>query len=270
MKIVFLNTWGGKVFQPLMEFLRESASTTDFFCLQEVFDSPPHQRVGSGGSPEARLLSWGGRSNIGVELKHALAGFQVSCYTPMADGCDGDEMMPISWGLTTFARKSITVDVCDAVPIAAPEVLHGNVPHPHFRMIQYIRFRRGERLFTLGNFHGTAYPGSKLDTPERISQSQKIFNFLAGEQGEKILGGDFNLMPDTESIRMIEEMGMRNLIKEFNIGTTRSELNYARYPEERRQYFSDYVFTSSGIKIASFQVPQLTISDHLPMILEIA
>jgi endonuclease/exonuclease/phosphatase family metal-dependent hydrolase len=120
------------------------------------------------------------------------------------------------------------------------------------------------------NLHGLAYPGSKLDTSERLAQSQKIVEFLNNEKGEKILGGDFNLMPDTEGIRMIEAAGMHNLVKEFNIRTTRSELSYARYPEAERQYFSDYVFVSSGIRVLSFAVPAISVSDHLPMILEVA
>ena len=41
MKLITLNIWGGKVFEPLMEFFRKHAEDTDIFCLQEVFNNPP-------------------------------------------------------------------------------------------------------------------------------------------------------------------------------------------------------------------------------------
>jgi len=40
MRIITLNTWGGKVYQPLMDFFTQHSDTTDIFCLQEIFNSP--------------------------------------------------------------------------------------------------------------------------------------------------------------------------------------------------------------------------------------
>jgi len=42
MKLITLNIWGGQVFEPLMEFFKKYAADTDIFCLQEVFNNPPH------------------------------------------------------------------------------------------------------------------------------------------------------------------------------------------------------------------------------------
>jgi exonuclease III len=38
MKIVFLNTWGGRVGQPLLEFFKNHQDV-DVFCLQEVWSN---------------------------------------------------------------------------------------------------------------------------------------------------------------------------------------------------------------------------------------
>lgn len=73
--------------------------------------------------------------------------------------------------------------------------------------------------------------------------------------------GDFNLDPDTKSLKILER-NLKNLIKEYKISTTRSSL-YAR-----QHKFADYVLVSPGIKVINFQVPDIAISDHLPMILE--
>lgn len=62
------------------------------------------------------------------------------------------------------------------------------------------------------------------------------------------------------------EKGMINLIKEYKIPTTRNKLA-VRY-DQIIDKFADYIIVSSGVKVLDFQVPNIEISDHLPMILE--
>lgn len=60
---------------------------------------------------------------------------------------------------------------------------------------------------------------------------------------------------------------MRNLIKEFNIKQTRSNLSpYAK--TKNFQKFADYTFITNDVVVKDFQVPYIEISDHLPLILE--
>jgi endonuclease/exonuclease/phosphatase (EEP) superfamily protein YafD len=63
----------------------------------------------------------------------------------------------------------------------------------------------GDTPVTVVNFHGLWNGKGKTDTPDRIAQSQNILRFLEGVDGEIILCGDFNLLPDTESLRMFED-----------------------------------------------------------------
>lgn len=37
MKLISLNTWGGKVHEPLMDFVCKHAEDTDIFCFQEIY-----------------------------------------------------------------------------------------------------------------------------------------------------------------------------------------------------------------------------------------
>jgi len=261
MKIIFLNIWGGKIFEPLMEFLKESGETTDFFCFQEVFDSP-----------EARFVSWGGRANIYSELQESLSGFE-SWFAPVQERHDGDQWLDFdfSQGLAIFAKKDIRVKTVGGIFIHGQQNgLRGSDAKSYPCNLQYIRLERGGTKYTICNVHGTAWAGSKLDTPDRLAQTQKIVEFLNDEKDEKILGGDFNLLPDTESIRMIEAAGMRNLIKEYKVSSTRSVINDARYPEAERQHFSDYTFVSPAVRVRRFEALPLEISDHLPLVLEVA
>jgi len=134
--------------------------------------------------------------------------------------------------------------------------------------MQFAELTIGGKKIWLGSIHGKTLPGSKLDTPVRLKQSGIIINFFADKSGSKIVGGDFNLMPDTKSVKMFEEAGYRNLIRDFNIQETRNRLCWEQFPEDKRQHFADYVFVSKDVKVDKFEVPYNEISDHLPQVLD--
>lgn len=118
------------------------------------------------------------------------------------------------------------------------------------------------------NVHGIAQPGHKLDTDIRLRQSEEILNTLQDAKGLKIVGGDFNLLPETESIRMFEQAGYKNLITEYGIETTRNHLAWDKHPGDP-QMFADYIFVSPDVRVLAFTVPNVEVSDHLPLILQI-
>lgn len=118
----------------------------------------------------------------------------------------------------------------------------------------------------IANVHGLPKPG-KLDNLDRIRQSQEILDAFASLSGIKIIGGDLNVLPETESVRVFEAAGYKNLIKDFGIKTTRNKIAWAKHPGNEL-YYSDYVFVS-GASVASFEVPAEIVSDHQPMILTV-
>jgi endonuclease/exonuclease/phosphatase family metal-dependent hydrolase len=101
----------------------------------------------------------------------------------------------------------------------------------------------------------------KTDSLERIARSQKIREFMDTVRAPKILCGDFNLRPDTESVKILE-MGMSNLIQMNNIVSTRTPLY------EKDEKFANYIFTSPEITVVSFKVLNDEVSDHSPLLLE--
>jgi endonuclease/exonuclease/phosphatase family metal-dependent hydrolase len=63
---------------------------------------------------------------------------------------------------------------------------------------------------------------------------------------------------------MIEkELGMRNLITEYGVTSTRTSL-YTK-TEER---FADYIFVSKDIEVKDFKVLPDVVSDHAALLLE--
>jgi len=140
--------------------------------------------------------------------------------------------------------------------------------HPGTGLGIYTQVNARDILIHLCNLHGTARPGNKLDTPQRIAQSQGLIEFFREKTGRKIIGGDFNLLPETKSAQRFEEDGYRNLIKDFRIRTTRNRLAWELYPDGK-QYYSDYVFVSPEVKVKEFSVPADEISDHLALVLRV-
>jgi endonuclease/exonuclease/phosphatase family metal-dependent hydrolase len=100
----------------------------------------------------------------------------------------------------------------------------------------------------------------KTDTEAKIEQSNKILELTEKTNGKKVIIGDFNLLPNTKSIQMIGEE-YTDLIKKFDIKSTRSSL----YTKTLR--YSDYTFTYKEIEVIDFSVPDLNVSDHLPLLL---
>ncbi len=92
---------------------------------------------------------------------------------------------------------------------------------------------------------------------------KKVKEIFTSFKGPKILCGDFNLRPDTESIKMLES-DMKNLIIEYGVTSTRSNLH------TRLEKFADYIMASDDVRVNNFEVINKHVSDHLPLLLEFA
>jgi endonuclease/exonuclease/phosphatase (EEP) superfamily protein YafD len=132
----------------------------------------------------------------------------------------------------------------------------------------YVQIKQKHNDLYICNFHGISRPIDKRDTPERLKQSQDVINFFRDKEGPKVIGGDFNVFPSNPSIHLYPKSGYRDLIHDFKVTNTRNRLVWERYPENEKQYFSDYVFVSDGVGVDTFTVPNVEVSDHLPLILE--
>ncbi len=241
------------MYEPLMAFLKEYSEEVDIFCFQEVFHTPVDKDISS----NARI-------KIFSEVDNALSEF-TGYHAPSSTGWDSLDRrrdQSIQWGLATFIRKSVQIDSLGEFFVYNKLGDFNGEPTSHPRNVQYIKFKFGSSSFTVCNFHGYWEPSmDKRDTKERVEQSRKIRRFLDQEKSKKILCGDFNLRPDTQSLEILER-DMRNLIKEFGVTSTRSSY----YSKEMK--FADYILVSQDIEVKDFKVLQDEVSDHLPLYLE--
>jgi endonuclease/exonuclease/phosphatase family metal-dependent hydrolase len=248
MKLITLNTWGGRIAEPLVDFLKLRAGSVDIFCFQEIF---------------SKALPSAGKAFISTDQMNRNLLEDISTVLPNHTGffcpVDGN-----SYGIAVFIRPdSVVLDSGETVIYENKNFF--NDPNPgadHTRKAFWLHLRlRGEEFLVI-NVHGHWASHGKKDDSDRILQSQKLLELVNRFTCPKVLCGDFNLHPDTQSIALIEKSGMRNLVSEFDVISTRTHL-YAK-PEK----FADYVFVTPDIRVNDFKVLPDVVSDHAPLFLD--
>lgn len=132
------------------------------------------------------------------------------------------------------------------------------------RMVQIadLKMDKTQRLRIL-NYHGI-WSKNKQDSNRAKSACQKLVHFAHEVTYPSIICGDFNLFPDTKSIKILKD-NFTSLIDEFNIMYTRPKSH--EFSTLKRNVV-DYIFISKEIKIKKFEVIDCDVSDHLPLLLE--
>ncbi len=243
MKIITLNIWSGIVGDALLDFFRENQDV-DVFCLQEVMHNG------------TEWTAWDERQsrNILEQIRSVLPGH--ADYFRPAEKKD-------EWGLAMFVKKEIPIEMEAEVFVHLhKESMEEKNALTVGKNLQWIKF---EKLnLTVCNFHGLWNGKGKDDTEDRLEQSKKIIEIVKKIDTEIVLCGDFNLLPETQSLKMIEkEFDFRNLVKEFGVTSTRTSY-YTKDPK-----FADYILISQNINVKDFKVLPDEVSDHSPLYLEI-
>lgn len=243
MKLICLNAWGGRAGkEKLLDFFKQHEDA-DIFCLQEIWNGG-HDQVSKWGDVVPSLFT-----DIGGILRGHTAFFRPHWR---------------DWyGLAIFISKNIKVrEEGDIFVFKDNSYAFAEEMANHARNLQYLTIETENGLRTIINFHGLWNGKGKGDTDERLLQSDNIVKFLDKISHPHILCGDFNLLPETQSLRKLENLGMRNLIKEFNINSTRSD--YYKKPVR----FADYALVSRDITVNDFKVLPDEVSDHLALFMD--
>lgn len=257
MKLLSLNIWGGQVYDPLIKFLEQKRDQIDIFCFQEVFKS------------KENIISNGSRMNIYYDLEKILKDYNAY-YSSTFEGRDLKQKVEfeVCFGSAIFIKKNIRIVKEGSIFIhrAYNEKIelfsksYGKyIDFP--RTMQYLILEKNKSKTLVVNIHGYWNPDTKSDTPQSWDQMNKIIKFLNSNKYEKIFCGDFNLNPNTKSMKLLEK-DMVNLIKKNNIKSTRSNHH------ERKDKFADYILVSKKVNVINFKVLQEHVSDHLPLFLE--
>lgn len=254
MKVLSLNTWGGRGgVDALLAFVAEHA-TYDVLCFQEVWN----------GGEEMLGTMGGGVQLLGIETQ-LLARIQsvlpehVPYFRPLYKDFYGLLMMVRTdhevlkeeehyiYRENGFVSE---VDIGDHARVLQAVHLGGLAPHVVIHLHGLWQRVPSELI---------AMTDGKQDNPDRIRQSERIVEYLQSLTVPYVLVGDFNLLPDSESIRILEAAGAHNLIRAHAVISTRTRF----YTKPGR--YADYAFTSPGIITDSFAVLPDEVSDHAPL-----
>jgi len=237
MQLITLNIWGGQIKESLLNFI-QTYQHVDFFCLQEVYHRAPYKI-----STNEDLVCLSILDKIAKQLPNHRFFFR-----PVVSN---------TYGLAIFIKKNIELLNEGEVIIYENPDYPGQGPR-HHRNLQWVECRFQGKKYVVINTHFLWNGAGKGDSEDRIQQSTRVKHFLDSLSVPNLLCGDFNLRPDTESIKILEN-NMRNLVKDYDITSTRTSL----YPKAER--FADYVLVSPDIVVDDFKVLADEVSDHAPL-----
>ena len=248
MKIISLNCWGSRVNPQIFDFVRFYRDEADVFCFQEVMRNTGDEEFNPVFDENEVRQTYEYFSELLPDFEYRFANVW------------GDD-----YGIATFVRRNVgIVESFDAF-------VHLNDTRIVFESGNEGAHSRKLLVTTLGNgisvvnFHGLWIGGfGKNDHPSRIAQSERILETLASVPGPKVLIGDFNLNPDTKSYSMLKEAGFSCMVDRFGITSTRTPL----YEKEGK--YADYALVTPDLPVRDFCVLPDVVSDHAPLLLEIA
>lgn len=265
MRVLSLNCWGGRLHEPLIDYLAHADA--DVLCLQEVV----HTR--------GRPAGWLVYRDIGVELPQRAAMFdEISAllpdhqafFAPTARGLlhDGDTPVLCEFGLATFVRKSL------AVIGQAMDFVHGAFspdgwgPHPRARNAQCLRLFDYEHCYaiTVAQLHGLRDMAGKGDTPARDAQTKALTALIRriwlGDE-RLVVCGDFNVLPESGMFPALAELGLTDLV--VSRGHTDTRTSYYEKPGR----YADYMLVTPDVEVIAFDaVAEPEVSDHRVLLLE--
>ena len=106
-----------------------------------------------------------------------------------------------------------------------------------------------------------------MDTPERAAQAQRLLD-LSRKVSEiddlSVICGDFNVEPASDTLKILVDAGMTELVTDQSYKTTRN--SYYKKPGK----FADYMLINRENEVQNFQVvhdPE--VSDHCPLVMEL-
>lgn len=265
MRIISLNAWGGAMFDELARWL--DACDADVLCLQEVTRTPTATGWTRFDDAERSLPQ---RADLLTDLRTRLPRhdglFCASDSGPVRD--QERRVHRQDFGLATFVSHALP-----PVGMRASSV-HGDYTEhrdrwpsggrPRVALAVRIVDPRSGRSVTVVNVHGLRDPGGKADTPTRRAQAERLADFTADarEAGDlTVVCGDFNVLPGSETFRILAGLGLVELVGSADTRTS-------RYPKPVRH--ASYLLVSDPAAVERFEiVAEPEVSDHRALLLDL-
>jgi endonuclease/exonuclease/phosphatase family metal-dependent hydrolase len=271
-QVVFWNIWGHRHADGIHDYLNQHSQDTDVFCLTEVTDVDAKQlellgtnlRHGKDFGEQAQQVDGHQQLRQRFQDSHELHYISATRDTWK---CDQNGTKFKNAGFGSMMIVSDRIEVIDH----GHELLEfdGNIKS---RVLQWLVYEKAGTCYLLAHLHGVWIKGNtKGDHEARTKQSHLLrmamLRIMHQYEVDKVIyGGDFNLDIATEALRLLEGDHWRNLIKEFDVTSTRT-VAYRNFGVAGESMYADYVLVSQNIEVESFKVDsEVLASDHAPLI----
>lgn len=240
MKLMQLNAWGGRLEPQIANLIK--SEQPDILCLQEA-------------------ISFSGEGSglfITIENIQELSGLSFAAFAPVFS--------------FSYMKSTAKFGNCilSRFPIQETKTVFTHLEHKD-------NFMWGEDSANVRNFvhasidvkstvcnivthHGFWVPNHKDGNSETLQQTKIIADYCQELAGPTILTGDFNLVPESASIKQISTV-LTNLTQKYGLATTRTALTH-------KTEACDYVFVSDDVNVQDFKALDEVVSDHQALVLE--
>lgn len=240
MKLLTLNVWQGRLERVLLKHLE--TLDVDFACMQEAVDYEgssaglvtTYQKIGSSLKLDQQFFS--GLSSMKLGKRDITFGNVLY------------SKLPFSTTDTVFTRGEFKRD------------FDFGIDDYNIRAFQHTQLRLEGKILNIVNHHGHHIDAHKLGDEETLRQAAQISNYIQQLEGAVILCGDFNLSPESESVKLLSAT-LRNLSVEYSLQTTRSRLT-------SKNEVCDYIFVNDQVFVNDFSMDDMIISDHNALLLD--
>lgn len=266
MQIMCLNGWGGKLHETFLPYI--ASAVPEILCLQEVVHSLDTDKDWLTYRDGDHVLPQ--RANFFRDVCRALPE-HVAVFCPAAQGVLWDDARPIAsqWGLATFVHRSLPIvgQVQAFVHKEFSPVGYGD--HPRSRSAHGVRVYdySANRPVSVTHMHGLRDLNGKMDTPERTAQAENLLDLsrrLSEPDDLMVICGDFNVEPDSQTLSILSDAGMSELVTGRGFSSTRT----SHYKKPGK--FADYMLINRVDAVKRFEVvidPE--VSDHCPLLLQL-
>lgn len=122
---------------------------------------------------------------------------------------------------------------------------------------------KGNKIHVL-SWHG-AWTAPPTDTEETLRQANMVAGYLQALDEPYILGGDLNAVIQSKTVGIINRVANNLMFNSGVLQTTHPKIHKIA----PRGFLIDYVFCSKNFSLQKLEVPEVIVSDHLPIICEL-
>lgn len=126
------------------------------------------------------------------------------------------------------------------------------------------------KTLTVGTTH-LSYSHQFQVTDHRKKEINNLLEILGKKQESFIFTGDLNSVPDSYTLQEIQKIEhFQSPGPSFDQKTwTTKPFDYRGFKEDKLNWRLDYVFATQDIQVVSSKIVETSVSDHLPILLEI-